>query len=65
MPAPNVCEFTFEPTGQAGITAVTWSMHGPAPLMAKVLHLVMPMEKPRRPLSPTRCLAKLKAIAEG
>jgi hypothetical protein len=64
MPAHNVCEFTFEPTGEPGITAVTWSMHGPAPLMAKVLHLMMPMEKMVGP-SFDQGLAKLKALAEG
>jgi hypothetical protein len=64
MPAHNVCEFTFEPTGQEGVTAVTWSMHGPAPLMTKVFHLFMDMDKMLGPLF-EQGLARLKAIAEG
>jgi hypothetical protein len=64
MPAHNVCEFTFEPTGQAGVTAVTWSMHGPAPLMTKVFHLFIDMDKMLGP-SFEQGLARLKAVAEG
>jgi uncharacterized protein YndB with AHSA1/START domain len=41
--AHNIAEFTLEPQGDA--TAVTWAMHGPTPLMFKVMHMVMDMDK--------------------
>ncbi len=39
----NVAEFTLEPQGDA--TNVTWAMHGPVPLVGKVMHMVMDMDK--------------------
>jgi uncharacterized protein YndB with AHSA1/START domain len=41
--AHNVAEFTLEPQGEA--TNVTWATHGPVPLMAKVMHMVMDIDK--------------------
>ena len=41
--AHNVAEFTLEPQGEA--TNVTWAMHGPVPLLAKVMHMVMDIDK--------------------
>lgn len=43
----NVAEFTLEPRGpETGVTTeVTWAMHGPVPLIGKVLHMVMDMDK--------------------
>ena len=62
--AHNVCEFTFEPSAEPGVTAVVWSMHGPAPLMTKVMHLFMNMDKMVGP-SFEQGLAKLKGLAEA
>jgi uncharacterized protein YndB with AHSA1/START domain len=62
--AHNLCEFTFEPAGEAGVTTVTWSMHGPLPFMAKVMHVFMNMEKMVGP-SFEQGLAKLKGLAEA
>ena len=39
----NIAEFTLEPQGNA--TNVTWAMHGPVPLIGKVMHMVMDMDK--------------------
>ena len=41
--AHNIAEFTLEPRGDA--TNVTWAMHGPVPLIGKVMHMVMDMDK--------------------
>jgi len=41
--AHNIAEFTMRPQGSA--TNVTWSMHGPAPFMAKVMHMFFNMDK--------------------
>src|ERR1041384_7135810 len=41
--AHNIAEFTLDPRGDA--TNVTWAMHGPVPLMAKVMHMVMDIDK--------------------
>ena len=41
--AHNIAEFTIQPQGDA--TNVTWAMHGPVPLMGKVMHMVMDMDK--------------------
>jgi uncharacterized protein YndB with AHSA1/START domain len=41
--AHNQAEFTLTPQG--GATNVIWAMHGPAPLMFRVMHLVMNMDK--------------------
>ena len=39
----NVAEFTLEPQGES--TNVTWAMHGPVPLIGKVMHMVFDMDK--------------------
>ncbi len=62
--AHNVAEFTFEPTAEPGVTAVVWSMHGPANLRTKVMHTLMNMDKMVGP-SFEQGLAKLKGLAEG
>jgi uncharacterized protein YndB with AHSA1/START domain len=41
--AHNVAEFTLTPQG--GTTNVNWAMHGPAPLMFRVMHMVMNMDR--------------------
>jgi uncharacterized protein YndB with AHSA1/START domain len=41
--AHNQAEFTLTPQG--GGTSVTWTMHGPAPFMFRVMHVVMNMDK--------------------
>src|SRR5436305_10611621 len=40
--AHNVAEFTFAPQG--GSTNVTWLMHGPAPLLSKLMQVFMNMD---------------------
>ena len=42
--ANNIAELTLQPEGN-GTTVVIWAMHGPAPLMAKVMDLLMNMDK--------------------
>ena len=41
--AHNQAEFTLTP--QAGATSVTWTIHGPAPFMSKVMQVFMNMDK--------------------
>lgn len=41
--AHNFAEFTMRP--QASATNVTWAMHGPAPFMAKIMHLFMNIDR--------------------
>ncbi|MDB5394024.1 MAG: polyketide cyclase [Rhodospirillales bacterium] len=41
--AHNIAEFTMMPEGASTVT--TWSMHGPQPLMAKVMTLFFNMDK--------------------
>lgn len=41
--AHNQAEFTLTPQG--GATTVTWTMHGPASFMFRVMHVVMNMDK--------------------
>lgn len=41
--AHNTAEFTFTPQGDS--TTTTWVMHGPAPLMNKVMQLFMNMDE--------------------
>jgi hypothetical protein len=41
--AHNIAEFTLQPAGEA--TNVTWSMRGPVPFFAKVIHVFMDMDK--------------------
>jgi uncharacterized protein YndB with AHSA1/START domain len=39
----NVAEFTMVPQGEA--TNVTWSMYGPSPYFAKIMHLFINMDR--------------------
>ena len=39
----NVAEFALE--ARDGVTRVTWSMRGPLPYFAKVLHVILPMDR--------------------
>lgn len=41
--AHNVAEFTLVPAGDS--TNVTWSMHGPVPYFAKIIHMFINMDK--------------------
>ncbi|CAN5316325.1 K(+)-transporting ATPase subunit F [soil metagenome] len=41
--AHNTAEFTMQPKGNA--TNVTWAMHGPAPYMAKIMHMFMNIDR--------------------
>ena len=41
--AHNQAEFTLTP--HAGATSVTWTMHGPAPFMSKVMQVFMNMDR--------------------
>lgn len=61
--ANNIAEFTLQSEGN-GTTVVIWGMHGPAPLLSKVMDVLMNMDK--------MCgrdfdagLANLKAICES
>ena len=40
--AHNTAEFTLQPAGDT--TTVTWLMHGPAPFMAKLMHVFINMD---------------------
>jgi hypothetical protein len=42
FPANNKVEFALEPRGDA--TQVTWTMHGPVPYVAKIVHVVFDMD---------------------
>lgn len=41
--AHNIAEFTLVPAGE--MTNVTWSMRGPVPFFAKIVHVFMDMDK--------------------
>jgi hypothetical protein len=41
--AHNIAEFTLVPAGDS--TNVTWSMHGPVPYVAKIIHLFMNVDR--------------------
>jgi uncharacterized protein YndB with AHSA1/START domain len=41
--AHNIAEFTLTPHG--GGTTIIWAMHGPAPLMFRVMHMFMNMDR--------------------
>ncbi|MBQ8104475.1 MAG: SRPBCC family protein [Afipia sp.] len=41
--AHNIAEFTMRPLGST--TTVPWAMHGPAPYMAKIMHMVFKMDR--------------------
>ena len=57
----NIAEFTLLREGNA--TEVTWAMHGPLPLVAKVMHLFFDMDK-MVGSDFAAGLANLKAVAE-
>lgn len=59
--AHNIIEFTLEPHGDA--TIVTWSMQGPVPFPAKILHVFVNMDRMVGGDFETG-LANLKAIVE-
>ncbi|HEY0818808.1 MAG TPA: SRPBCC family protein [Rhizobacter sp.] len=61
MQARNFIDFTLQPLG--GGTRVTWAMHGPSPFIAKVMHLVIDMDK-MLGRDFDAGLADLKALAE-
>lgn len=61
MQAQNIVEFTLEAKGNS--TDVTWTMHGPNPYIAKVIHLFISMDK-MVGKDFSNGLAKLKALAE-
>jgi len=58
----SIAEFTFKPEGNQ--TAVTWSMTGKVNFMAKVVHLVMDMDRMIGDKFETG-LAQLKSITEA
>jgi hypothetical protein len=59
--AHNTATFTMEPKGDA--TNVTWAMDGPAPYIAKIVHVFINMDKMVGDDFETG-LANLKALAE-
>lgn len=61
--AHNIAEFTLSPTASGG-TKVVWAMHGPQPLMSKLMSLVFSTEKMVGPQF-EQGLADMKATAEG
>lgn len=61
MNARNQIEFRLRPQG--GSTEVTWSLQGPTPYIAKVMHIVLDVEGMMRRDLDTG-LAALKALAE-
>jgi uncharacterized protein YndB with AHSA1/START domain len=61
MEAHNIAEFTLRP--EAGGTRITWAMHGPAPLLVRVIHVFFSMERMVGP-DFEEGLAQLKTLAE-
>jgi uncharacterized protein YndB with AHSA1/START domain len=59
--AHNAVEFTLVPKGDA--TEVTWAMSGPVPFMAKIMHVLVNMDRMVGTDFETG-LANLKALAE-
>jgi len=59
--AHNIAEFTLQPAGDG--TNVTWSMRGPVPFFAKIIHVFMDMDKMVGGQF-AEGLGKLKAAAE-
>jgi carbon monoxide dehydrogenase subunit G len=43
FPTHNIVNFTLEPKGQS--TNVTWAMQGPVPFMAKIVHVIVNMDR--------------------
>jgi hypothetical protein len=64
--AHNIAEFTIHPQGNATnpTTNVTWAMHGPAPFMAKIMHMFFNMDKMVGGQF-QQGLTSMKAVAEG
>ena len=60
--AHNTTEFALEPKGDA--TSVTWTMHGPAPFMSKLMTVFVSMDRMVGKDFETG-LANMKAIAES
>jgi uncharacterized protein YndB with AHSA1/START domain len=61
MEASNLVDYTLKPNGSS--TLVTWAMHGPQPLLAKVVGVFMDCEK-MVGKDFEEGLANLKALAE-
>ena len=61
MEGHNLIDFKLQPHGSG--TQVTWAMHGPTPYVAKVLHVVVNMDK-MLGRDFEAGLADLKALAE-
>jgi hypothetical protein len=61
MNANNVVEYAFAPQGNA--TSMTWAMHGPMPLISKVICVFMDFDK-MIGADMERGLKDLKALAE-
>ena len=59
--AHNMVDFTLEPKGDS--TTVTWAMHGPVPYMAKIMHVLINMDRMVGKDFEVG-LANLKAVAE-
>ena len=60
--AHNTTEFTLEPKGES--TGVTWTMHGPAPFISKLMTVFVSMDRMVGKDFETG-LANMKAIAES
>ena len=61
MNANNIVEYTFAPQGNA--TNMTWAMHGPMPLISKVMCVFVDLDK-MLGADMERGLKDLKALAE-
>jgi hypothetical protein len=61
MNANNIVEYTFAPQGNA--TDMTWAMHGPMPLISKVMCVFVDLDK-MLGADMERGLKDLKALAE-
>jgi len=61
MNANNIVEYTFAPKGNA--TDMTWAMHGPMPLISKVMCVFVDLDK-MLGADMERGLKDLKALAE-
>ncbi|HWV51398.1 SRPBCC family protein [Pseudorhodoplanes sp.] len=61
MTANNVVEYSFKPQGNA--TSMTWAMHGPMPLISKVMCLFLNLDR-MIGADMERGLQDLKALAE-
>ncbi len=59
--AHNLVDFTLQPRGESA--NITWTIHGPVPYFAKILHLFMEMDS-MIGKDFDAGLAQLKALAE-